>query len=105
MKRPICPLCGVELNHATARDKDDKVIIVEEQIEIDIHNPRYIHEDVKVMVHKACHDKVKALYPNYDSPTQADWAAPKLPFIGVDGKVSLKDLKPESLEKTKDLKP
>ena len=97
--RPKCPLCGVELKHETELDKDGKEVIVEPHVGIFIHNPKGLHEDIRVQVHKTCHVKVVALYPNYALPTQADWAAPKLPSIQPNGSVILKNLTAALLEK------
>lgn len=50
--------------------------LIEEQVDIWIHNPNNIHEDIKIKAHKACFDKVKLAYPDFDKPTEVDWAKP-----------------------------
>lgn len=96
MKRPLCPLCGIELQHEYLTEALESGVTVtrqqEKHVQIWIHNPRYIHEDIQVSVHEECYKKVKAAYPNLDYPTQNDWANPRIPTIGKDGRISLTNI-------------
>lgn len=120
MKRPICPLCGVELQHEYVTKEGyvyrpanplepmpTTITLVpgpvtvkqEEQVQFWVHNPRSIHEDILVTAHKACYDKAKAAYPSFDVPTEKDWGNPRLPVIGSDSKIILRPLSSSLLEK------
>lgn len=103
MKRPICPLCGVALQHEYSNDKDGNPVLIEKHVVVNIHNPRNLHEDIKVFVHETCYNKVKAMYPKFDEPTQDDWASPKIPTIGNDNIVRLSPLNVDVLEKAKEI--
>jgi len=79
MKRPKCPLCQQSLKHEG--ETDEKGNPVEEQVKYWMHNPKNLHEDIQVTGHKVCVEKVKRLYPGFDSPTEKDWGNPTFPVI------------------------
>ena len=95
MNNASCPLCGIELQHEFIDEElesgETVTKIQEEQMQIWVHNPRNLHEDILVSVHKDCYDKVKVVYPTFDKPTEKDWASPRLPFISG-SKITLRAL-------------
>lgn len=84
----VCILCGNELQPEFTTDKDGKQYMNEAHSSIWIHNPRNLHEDIKVTIHQSCYDTAKKVSPNFDIPTQNDYADYKVPFIGADKSVS-----------------
>ncbi len=95
MKRPICPLCRVELQHEYAMSPEEGETgpkRLEEHIQFWMHNPNNLYEDIFVTAHKSCHGKVKASFPDFDNPTQQDWHNPMLPFILQNDQVVLRKL-------------
>lgn len=94
MKKPKCPICGKDLEGGYQKiiySEIDKLDIPQEQKEelkklpeqesYHAHDPRDIHRDIEFFVHKECFDKVKKIYPDFDKPTQDDWADVKYPII------------------------
>jgi len=96
MKKTPCILCGIELEdeYVDVRDDAGRVSqkLSEKHAQIWVHNPRNLHEDILVPVHKVCYDKVKASYAEFDIPTEKDWNDPKIPAIDKDGKIAPKNL-------------
>jgi hypothetical protein len=92
MIKTKCILCGLDLKDNDGFDDSDfGKVLIEPQVKIWVHDPRSIHYDIQVTVHKVCYDKVKTIYPDFDKPTQADWSNPKYPVIDKDV-VSLKTI-------------
>lgn len=89
MKPSVCPLCEVAMDFDTT-DKEGNP--VEKHVEICMHNPKLLQEDIKVLAHRLCYEKAKAVYPKFDQPTEADYASPKIPNVDRNGVVTLKDL-------------
>lgn len=84
MIRPKCILCGVDLKHPyETKEIDGKPIevLVEEQVNLWIHDPRNTHVDVNITLHKSCYDKIKALYPNIDKVTSLKGTAIRYPVL------------------------
>ena len=92
MRLPKCPICALDLKDNDGFENTEwGKVLVEEQVEFFMHDPRSLHYDIKVKAHKVCFDKAKAVYPNLGEPTEADWGSPKYPVIENDV-VSLKTL-------------
>jgi hypothetical protein len=87
--QPKCPICGLDLMSNGGKDDNGKVI--EAQVQYWMHDPRNLHRDIQVTAHQVCVDKAKTLMPNFDKPTQADYANPKFPSIARDGTLNQKN--------------
>lgn len=92
-KRPLCPICGIGLEHEYVTETlpmgATVTHIQQEHVQFWMHNPANPHEDILVPAHKMCVDKAKAVYPNFDQPTEADLAKPTIPTINEKDEVVL----------------
>jgi hypothetical protein len=106
MIKPKCIICGKKLlggyqkiiyeeidKMDIPQEEKDELKKLPEQVEYYVHDPRDIHRDIPVYVHKSCFDKVKAIYPNFDNPTQDDYSNVQYPIINKFGNVEMKKLK------------
>ena len=94
MIQPKCPICNKDLMsnegyEVKMIDGKEVKTLIEPQVSYWMHDPRNLHTDVLVTAHKECFDKVKAVYKDFDQPTQ-DYDTCKFPTIDKTGKVSLK---------------
>lgn len=94
----ICFLCGQPLEPEYVSSENGTQVLNEKHHQVWIHNPRYLHEDVKVDIHEGCYLEVKAIFPSFDKPTQLDYANPMLPKINAGGSISLFPLSEELVE-------
>lgn len=68
---------------------DENKVLKEPQVKYWAHDPRNLHVDVEVTVHKECYDKIKKDYPDFDQPVQ-DYATCTYKTLDDKGVIVLK---------------